>query len=186
MANHVENYITIKNLNDEAKKEIIRIFKVEPGKYTEVHTTELISGIYDKPEYTEADYDREWVTDNCGAKWFYGSVEDEFEDEIVIRITSAWDPINPLLQAFTYRLTNICEGVIIESMFEDEGYNFAGIFYGSKEYITEEYIDIEEWDIERFWTGEEEDVEYHSDFFHTLQDMMEDERQTHQTIKNEE
>ena len=185
MANHVENYITIKNLNDEAKKEIIRIFKVQPGTYNEVHTTELISGIFDKPEYTEGDYDREWVIDNCGAKWFFGSVEDEFEDEIIIRIVSAWDPINPLLEIFTQRLVKICENVVVESIFEDEAYNFAGVFYGSKEYTDEEYIAIEEWDIERFWTGEEEDAEYQSEFFHTLQQMLDYERQAHQSVKNE-
>lgn len=179
MANHITQFVTFKNLNEESKEELNRIFKSEPDKYTDVHTTDLIAGIFDKPNYTNEDYDREWVVENCGSKWFYGGIESEWGDEISATIVSAWDPINPLLEILTQKLVKLNEEVVVESIFEDEGYNFAGIFYGSKEHTTEEYINIESWDIERFWSGEEEDDEYREEFQWELAGMLEDERNVH-------
>ena len=185
MANHISNAITISNVNGEVREELSRIFKLNEELYNEVYTTHLISTIFDKPEYTDEDYDREWVLDNCGAKWFNAYVTDDSDDTIFINITSAWDPINPLLEVLTKKLVNINKEVIVESIFEDEGCNFAGVFYGSNEYINEEYIDIEDWDINRFFSGEEEDEGYRDEFLDVLNNMVEIERGYHYSEKTE-
>lgn len=179
MANHISNLITISNVNEAVRNEISRIFKLSSDNLYDTDTSDLIAAIFDKPEYTNESYDREWVIENCGAKWFYGNVDDDTGDEIFISITSAWDPINPLLEVLTHKLVKINDKVVIESIFEDEGWNFAGVFYGSKEYTNSEYINMDDWDINRFYTGEAEDDDYRDTFSEALNNMIEIERSFH-------
>ena len=78
MANHIENYITIENSNEEVLKEVQRVFKLEEGEW-EVDTETLAKRVFgdDAPE----EYDRGWYCEECGAKWLYGSIEDDSDEE---------------------------------------------------------------------------------------------------------
>ena len=74
MANHIENYIVIENSNEEVQKEVQRVFQTAEGEW-EVHSEDLVKRVFgeDAPE----EYDRTWYCDNAGAKWLYGSSEDD-------------------------------------------------------------------------------------------------------------
>lgn len=183
MANHVENFIKIRNADENVLNEIKRIFEYEAeNTYKTIHTEELAQRVYG--EEAPVEYDRQWYCEKCGAKWMYGTVEDWDVDDISINITSAWDPINPWLDRLAVNLVAIKEDVVIESTFEDEGCNFFGVAYYSKEYSDEEYLD-DEVDGDKFW----EDDEYRDSIFETLHLMMEDERRIHleviEDLKNE-
>lgn len=173
MANHVENYITIKNADENVLNEIKRIFEYkDDSTYTTIHTEDLAYRVYGEEMPTE--YDREWYLEKCGAKWFYGVVEDWDVDNIIIDITSAWDPINEWLDRLAVNLVAIKEDVIIESKFEDESVNPIGVAYFSKEYSDVEYVE-EEIDSEKFW----EDDEYRNSIYEHQEELMEEERRIH-------
>ena len=135
-------------------------------------------------EEAPVEYDREWYIEKCGAKWMYGTVEDWDMNDITINVVSAWDPVNEWIERLSINLIAIKEDVIIESKFEDEGLNFLGVAYFSKEYSDVEYLD-EEVDGEKFW----EDDEYMDGIYETINLMMEDERRIHleviEDLKNE-
>ena len=173
MANHIENYISIKNADENVLNEIKRIFEYEDDStYLTIHTEELVQRVYG--EEAPVEYDREWYIDKTGAKWMYGNVEDWNVNDITINITSAWDPINEWLERLSINLIAIKEDVIIENKFEDEGLNFLGVAYFSKEYSDVEYLD-EEVDGQKFW----DDDEYMNRIYETINLMIEDERRIH-------
>ena len=183
MANNIENYITIKNADENVLNEIKRIFEYEAeNTYKTIHTEDLANRVYGAEAPVE--YDREWYLEKCGAKWMYGTVEDWNVDDITINVVSAWDPINEWIERLSINLIAIKADVIIESKFEDEGLGFLGVAYFSKEYCDVEYLD-EEIDGEKFW----EDDEYMNGIYETLNLMMEDERRIHleviEDLKNE-
>ena len=183
MANHVENFIKIRNADENVLNEIKRIFEYEvENTYKTIHTEELAQRVYG--EEAPVEYDRQWYCEKCGAKWFYGNVEDWDVNDISINITSAWDAINPWLDRLSVNLVAIKEDVVIENTFEDEGCNFFGVAYYSKEYSDEEYLD-EDVDGYKFW----DDDEYRDGIYETLHLMIEDERRTHleviEDLKNE-
>jgi hypothetical protein len=175
MANHVENYIKVKNINKEVFAELERIFSVK-DEIGDTGTIDLINGIYDK-DWTNDDYDREWVLENVGAKWVFGQIEDESEDEITINLTSAWDAVNPLLKQLCSKLICIKEDVVIENKFEDEGLDPMGVAYYSSEYGTEEYLDALV-DVGKFY----EDDEYRDEVYEMLEELMDEERRIHKEV----
>ena len=61
MANHVENYIKVKNCNQAVIDELQRIFSVK-DEIGDTGTIDLVNGIYDK-NWTNDDYDRAWVNE---------------------------------------------------------------------------------------------------------------------------
>ena len=170
MANHIENYITVENSNEEVLKEVQRVFKLEEGEW-EVDTETLAKRVFgdDAPE----EYDRGWYCEECGAKWLYGSIEDDSDEEQIVRITSAWDPVNGWIERFAYNLRQIKEDVVVHNTFEDEGYNFAGVYFTSKYYDDVEWVDIEEYNVEEFWDNDELREEYHNDLYQVLLDHKE-------------
>jgi hypothetical protein len=175
MANHVENYIKVKNCNQVVIEELQRIFSVK-DEIGDTGTIDLINCIYDK-EWTNDDYDRDWVLENVGAKWVFGQIENETEDEITINLTSAWDAVNPLLKQLCSKLICIKEDVVIENRFEDEGLDPMGIAYYSSEYGTEEYLDAVV-DVGKFY----EDDEYRESIYEMLEEMMEEERRIYKEV----
>jgi len=175
MANHVENYIKVKNCNQAVIDELQRIFSVK-DEIGDTGTIDLINGIYDK-DWTNDDYDREWVLENVGAKWVFGQIEDKSEDEITINLTSAWDAVNPLLKQLCSKLICIKEDVVIENKFEDEGLDPMGVAYYSSEYGTEEYLDALV-DVGKFY----EDDEYREEVYEWLEELMEEQRQIHKNV----
>lgn len=170
MANHIENYITIENSNEEVLKEVKRIFQTEEGEW-EVSTEDLAKRVFG--EETPEEYDRGWYCDNCGAKWLYGALEDDGDDEQIVRITSAWDPINGWVEKFAYNLRQIKEDVVVHNTFEDEGYNFAGVYFTAKYYDDCEWVDMDEHSVEEFWDNDELREEYHNELYQILLDHKE-------------
>lgn len=178
MANHVENYIKVKNINKEVVDELERIFS-EKDDIGDTHTIDLINGIFDM-DWKDEDYDRGWVNDNVGAKWVYGQIESEYENEITINLTSAWDAVNPLLKQLCSKLICIKEDVVIENRFEDESLDPMGVAYYSSEYGSVEYLD-EEVDVYKFY----EDEEYREEVYEWLEELMDEERRIHQEVIQE-
>jgi hypothetical protein len=174
MANHVENYIVIENSNEEVLKEVQRVFQLDEGEW-EVHSENLVKRVFgeDAPEQ----YDRGWYCDNAGAKWLNGSIEDNSPEEPIVRITSAWDAINGWVERFAQNLRNIKEDVVVHNTFEDEGYNFAGVYYTSKEYDDCEWVDMDEFDVEEMWENDEIMYQYHDE----LHKIREEHKEAHRT-----
>jgi hypothetical protein len=175
MANHVENFIRVKNCNQAVIDELQRIFSVQ-DEIGDVHTIDIINGVFDM-EWTNDDYDRDWVLENVGAKWVFGQIEGEWDTEITINLTSAWDAVNPLLKHLCSKLICIKEDVVIENRFEDEGLDPMGIAYYSSEYGTEEYLDAVV-DVGKFY----EDEEYRDEVYEMLEELMEEERRIHKEV----
>jgi hypothetical protein len=175
MANHVENYIKIKNINKEVVDELERIFSVK-DEIGDTHTIDLVNGIYDM-NWTDGDYDRGWVNDNVGAKWVYGQIESEYDDELTINLTSAWDAVNPLLKQLCSKLICIKEDVVIENKFQDEGCDPMGVAYYSSEYGSVEYLD-EEIDVYKFY----EDDTYREEVYEWVEQLMDEERRIHKEV----
>lgn len=178
MANHVENYIRVKNINKEVVDELERIFS-NKDEIGDTHTIDLINAIFDK-SWTNEDYDRVWVLENVGAKWVYGQIESEYDNQIVINLTSAWDAVNPLLKELCSKLICIKEDVVIENRFEDESLDPIGVAYYSSEYGSVEYLD-EEVDVYKFY----EDEEYREEVYEMLEELMDEERRIHQEVLDE-
>jgi hypothetical protein len=180
MANNIENYILIENSNEEVLKEVQRVFQTVEGEY-EVATIELVKRVFgeDAPE----EYDRSWYCDNAGAKWLYGSIEDYSEEEQTIRITSAWDPINGWVERFSENLQKIKEDVVVHNTFEDEGYNFAGVYFTAKYYDDVEWVDMDEYDVEKIWEDDDVREEYHDELHQILMDHKEAYQNTLEDVK---
>ena len=175
MANHVDNMVKVKNCNQAVIDELKRIFSVQ-DEIGDSHTIDIINGVFDK-EWTGDDYDRNWVLDNVGAKWVYGQIEGEWDTEISINLTSAWDAVNPLLKHLCTKLINIKEDVVIENTFQDESCDPVGIAYYSSEYGSEEYLD-EEIDTNKFY----QDDDYRDEVYAMLDELMEEERRIHKEV----
>jgi len=175
MANHVDNYIKVKNINKEVVDELERIFS-NKDDVGDTHTIDLINGVFDM-NWTDDDYDRGWVNDNVGAKWVYGQIESEYDDELTINLTSAWDAVNPLLKQLCSKLICIKEDVVIENIFQDESCDPMGVAYYSSEYGSEEYLD-EDIDVSKFY----EDDSYREEVYEWLQQLMEEERKIHKEV----
>lgn len=178
MANHVENYVRVKNINKEVVDELERIF-LNKDDVGDTHTIDLINAIFDK-SWNNEDYDRAWVLENVGAKWVYGQIESEYDNQIVINLTSAWDAVNPLLKELCSKLICIKEDVVIENRFEDESLDPMGVAYYSSEYGSVEYLD-EEVDVYKFY----EDEEYREEVYEMLEELMDEERRIHQEVIQE-
>jgi hypothetical protein len=131
MPNHVENKIVIENSTEEVLTEVKRIFKPYNDAF-DTQTEYLVNRVFgmDAPE----EYNMKWYCDNTGAKWMYGSIEDESDTELTITITSAWNPINGWVKRFAKNLRKIKDDIIVHNTFEDDEYNFAGVFFLSKYY----------------------------------------------------
>jgi hypothetical protein len=175
MANHVENFIRVKNCNQAVIDELQRIFSVQ-DEIGDAHTIDIINGVFDM-EWTNDDYDRDWVLENVGAKWVFGQIEGEWDTEITINLTSAWDAVNPLLKHLCSKLICIKEDVVIENRFEDEGLDPMGIAYYSSEYGTEEYLDTVI-DVGKFY----EDEEYRDGVYEMLEELLDEERRIHKEV----
>jgi hypothetical protein len=179
MANNIENYIVIENSNEEVFKEIQRVFELDEGEW-EVHSENLAKRVFG--EDTPKEYDRDWYCDNAGAKWLHGCIEDDSPESPSIRITSAWDPINGWVERFAKNLRKIKEDVIVHNTFEDEGYNFAGVYYSSNEYDDCEWVDIDSYDIEKIWEDDNVREQYHNE----LHQILIDHKETHSYNLNDD
>lgn len=183
MANHVSNFVSIKNIDESIVKEVKRIFEYDDSNksYQEATSLTLVNNIFGT-DFTNDTIERSWMEENVGAKWVYGSIEEVWEgDEIKILLISAWDAVTPMITQLSNLLQKTKPDVVIESIFEDEAYEFAGASYFSKEYNDTEWMDIDEWDIDRFF----DDDEYRDDFYSSLNSLMDTHRDLHNGIKTD-
>jgi len=174
MANSVSNLIFIKNADDNVVAKVKEIFKTNSeDPFEQIWTAQLVNGVFDNVwPNGENDYDRDWAIENCGAKWFHGNMDYiDSDGTITINIESAWDPILGWVEKLGKVLTEIKSDVYIQNSFEDEGYNFAGVQLVAKDYSSEEYINMEDWDVDKFY---ERGEEYES-YWQELINMMEEE-----------
>ena len=173
MANHVSNYIIINNSDENVLKKVKEIFEPKTqNPFETIWTAQLVNGVFDNIwSNGEEDYDRERIIKNCGAKWFNGIISDYTDDTITLTIESARDPIMGWVEKLTEVLSNIKPDVWIQTKFEDEGYNFAGVYLTAKDYFSYEYIDIENWDVSKFLEGGDEYEAYCDE----LSNMMDEE-----------
>ena len=183
MANHVENFIHILNADENVLNEVKRIFKNEEGRY-DTQTEDLAQRVFG--DETPLEYDRGWYLDNCGAKWLYGHIEDDDIEDINILITSAWDDINGWVERFAENLRKIKSDVVVHNTYEDEGYNFAGVYYTSAEYDDNEGIDMNEYDVTQIWKDDEVRDEYFNELNSILQMHIDCHRDTIEDLKNEQ
>lgn len=173
MANNVSNYIIINNTDENVLKKVKEIFEFKTeNPFEAAWTAQLVNGVFDNiwPN-GEEDYDREWSTENCGAKWFNGIIADYTNDTITLTIESAWDPIFGWVEKLAGVLSEIKSDIWIQNTFEDESYNFAGVQLTAKDYSSDEYMDMEDWDVTKFWF----DDLYRESYQNTLIEMMKEE-----------
>ena len=176
MANDVSNYIVVQNVNaqiTEKLKEIFKPNKHEDGSFElDVMTVDLVNRVYDNIWANgNEDYNRLWVVEACGAKWFYGHITNEEESRVCIRIVSAWDPVIGFVEKLAETLSNIKEDIWIEHTFEDEAWCFAGVHLAAKNYASDESMDMDECDVLKAY----EDSEYLDKFNDELYELMSDE-----------
>jgi len=173
VANNVLNYIIINNTDENVLKKVKDIFELKTeNPFEAVWTAQLVNGVFNNiwPN-GEEDYDREWLMENCGAKWFNGIIADYTDDTITLTIESAWDPIMGWVEKLAEVLSEIKSDIWIQNTFEDENYILAGVQLAAKDYSSDEYIDMEDWDVTKFW---EDDV-YRESYQTTLIEMMKEE-----------
>tara|TARA_R100000951_G_scaffold104602_2_gene97843 strand:+ start:6691 stop:7302 length:612 start_codon:yes stop_codon:yes gene_type:complete len=158
MANNIENYIIIENSNEEVLKEVKRIFTTATDE-CDVWTEELAKRVFG--EEVPSVYDREWYETNCGSKWMYGRIEDDSDGEQHITMTSAWDTVTGFIGRLAENLRKIKSDVVVYNTFEDEGFNFSGVYFTTEHYTdTEWYEPLEDYDIEELWESDEMMEEY--------------------------
>lgn len=160
MANHIENFIHILNADENVLNEVKRIFETTQDNH-DAQTEQLAQRVFGNE--TPLEYDREWYCDNTGAKWMYGRIEDDDVDDIVIEITSAWDAVNAWIDRFAQNLRKIKSDVVVYNTYEDEGYNFAGVYYTSEEYDDDEGIDMAEYEGRNIWEDDDVREEYYDE-----------------------
>lgn len=165
MANHIENFIRVLNADENVLNEVRRIFEKEEGQY-EVQTEALAQRVFG--DETPLEYDRDWYCTKCGAKWMYGHIESDDVDDISIEITSAWDDVNGWVERFAENLRKIKSDVVVHNTYEDEGYNFAGVYYTSAEYDDNEGIDMGEYEDRNIW----DDDDARDDYFNELNSIL--------------
>lgn len=183
MANHIENFIHILNADENVLNEVKRIFEKVEGRY-DVQTEDLAQRVYG--DETPLEYDRDWYCTKCGAKWLYGHIEDDDIEDISIEITSAWDAVNGWVARFAENLRKIKSDVVVYNTYEDEGYNFAGVYYTSAEYDDDEGIDMGEYEDRNIWEDDDARDDYFNELNSILQMHIDCHRDTIEDLKNEQ
>jgi len=168
MANHITNYIEIRNSNPSVLAEVEKIFKTKEGQY-DTDTEQLAQGVYGD-EYP-GEYERSWIIENCGAKWFHGMIDEGGEDYINIQMESAWDAPSEWVVKLTEKLVAIKSDIIITNTYEDEGYNFVGVHLCAKHEDEHLQLDMEEYDLEKVWDDDDVRDRLYDDQY-TLKDEL--------------
>ena len=73
---------------------------------------------------------------------------------------------------------------MVHNTFEDEGYNFAGVYFTAKYYDDVEWVDIEEHNVEEFWDNDELREDYHNELYQILLDHKEAYKNILEDVKN--
>lgn len=180
MANNLKSTVNVKG-NEEVVKLIDSLIDKVNDNNSDSPVTAFATAFYDDVDLTE---DRgvlnEWSYDNLGSKWttLYDVIgEGEFS------IESAWYPP----KKFFIHLYNLCfpldNDVVIEVMYEDEGYNPVGALvvksvttYGEHEETTEgciwsEEVEMEDPTVDMDWDHEDYD-QTQMEFYESVYDTQ--------------
>lgn len=174
MANEVNNYVTIKSSNPKVLEDIKKLFKTKGDDSQEIWTTDFVNFI-EGTNKDENEITHDYAVDNLGAKWVRAEITNSDDDYIEFTAISAWDPINLMCDKLCTKLMETDEKVVVENIFEEEGYQNVGGSYYSKEYSDEEYVDMDDWDLDRLF----EDDEYKEELDNEIKGIMERHRENH-------
>jgi hypothetical protein len=155
MANHVDTYITIHNIDENIKSELTRMFEYD-SSFGQLGGVELINRVYKttftwNPSLTHEENttegntlpDLEWMHENVGSKWIFVETFDIDDDTSTLSLSTAWSFPEPFVQKLTDILTQIKSDVYLSGLYEDEGLDPVGGFV-----FGHDYDDIEDFDHE--------------------------------------
>jgi hypothetical protein len=182
MANHVDTYITVYNLDDKVKDKLNEIFKsYDEDNY--LAGVELINRLWGTTftwnqnlthEENEAEGntlpDREWMDENIGSKWIGVDVFDMNENDANISVSTAWDYPEGFVRKLTDVLTEVKKDVYIAGLFEDESIQPVGAFVFAHEFDDVEEME-HEYDVSEVWENDDIRDEFY-DELHNLRDGM--------------
>ena len=163
MANHVNNYLDIRQISDEGRKVWQEVFldRMQNPERRVFDLREFFFDIDDEGNFI--DFDWSIIEEKVGAKW--ASVEDGHEDGL--NVCSAWSSIVPFADHVAKVIGEVDPDVQLVLTYEDEMPNFVGVAT-----FTAEGLDTDneiEWDdlrdeilnnheeIRELWDAEEED-----------------------------
>jgi hypothetical protein len=172
MANEINNYITIKSKNIKVHDAIKNIFDSGENEPNDNLMADIINFIDGKENIA---IDSNNVSEILGANWVRAELLNSEDDFIEIHAISPWEPLNLMCENLCNRLMEIDQGIVIENIFEEESYENVGASYYSKEYSDEEFIDMDDWDIDRL----SEDDEYKEALDNEIKSLMERHRENH-------
>ena len=163
MANHMSTTLTIQNLDQESYDKLKDIFNDGTNEYyTDVEY--IIKQMYGDVEHNSLD----WWYDNIGSKWLQveSSVNEEFESEVQLYLTSAWNVPVEFLEKLRDILVSINDKVVLLGTYEDESLEPIGAFVYAADYDDIEDLDIQI-DFDKYW-DEDDDGEYREGIYNEL------------------
>lgn len=145
MANHVNGYLSVRQISEEGQKVwdeyVVGTLEKSRGIGGRAYDTHLGYFIFesdDEGEFTNWDFNT--MCDEVGAKWAYA----EDFDECGISMTSAWSPCLPFCEMIAQKIAEVDPSVQLVLTYEDEFPNFVGVATFSKGGMdNDDYI---EWD----------------------------------------
>tara|TARA_B100001996_G_C18440864_1_gene508367 strand:+ start:148 stop:693 length:546 start_codon:yes stop_codon:yes gene_type:complete len=143
MANSMYTWVSVDNLTNKSKKELIELLSPESGS-SSLDATTFSNRYFVGKEPTE-NYDLySFRIDEYGAKWWYVNDVDNFIDnDISFTIESAWSVPQELLKKLRNWLIEESPDVVIRGTYEDESYEPIGAFIYAKDYDDIEDCDID-------------------------------------------
>lgn len=155
MANHMDTTLTIDNLDEQSYNRLKEIFNDGTNQYyTDV--THIIKQVYGDTETNSLD----WWYDNIGAKWLEveSLVDGEFETNVQLCMTSAWNVPTAFLEKLRDILVEINKDVVLYGTYQDESLDPIGAFVFGYDYDDMEDLDIEI-DFEKYWGDDDLEAE---------------------------
>lgn len=178
MANHMETYVSINNIDEKVKQKLQELCQVPEGQ-DQVGTLEIVNRLYggdftwdnslsndENKELGNTWPSYDWMTENIGSKWVYIEYHEIEDDYANINLVSAWSFPEGLIQKLTDVLTDIKEDVYLSGTYEDEGLDPVGAFVWAKDFDDIEDFD-HDYDTDEVW----EDDEVREQFYDELADL---------------
>jgi hypothetical protein len=121
--------------------------------------------------YGDVDFSKlDWWYDNVGSKWLEveSAVTEDFESEVQLYMTSAWNVPYQFLEKLSQILTEINKEVVIYGIYEDESLDPIGAFVYGDDYDDMEDLDIEI-DFDKYWGDDDSEAE---EYRYGIQDAL--------------
>ena len=159
MANHMSTSLTIGNLDKPSYDKLKQIFNDGTNEYY-TNVEHIIKQMYGDVDFSKLD----WWYDNVGSKWLEveSAVTEDFESEVQLYMTSAWNVPVEFLEKLRDILTDINKDVVLYGTYEDESLEPIGAFVYGYGYDDIEDLDIEI-DFDKYWGEYDEEAEEYRD-----------------------